>query len=208
MQKSGIERIIERITSEAEDRVRDVERRAREKNAELLRSFEERAAQESAEALAASEKACAALIGRKTGEAEMRARAALLKAKQGLIEQVFDMAKEKLLAMDDAAKTEFLAGLAAAASASGREEIVLSRSDANLGMAVCEKANAALGAQGRNAELSLAPEARDIEGGLYLCDTGAQSGEAGGVETNASLPVLMAESRDALMPEIVRILFG
>ena len=88
----------------------------------------------------------------------------------------------------------------AAEAASGEEEVLLSEADAAaVGAEVVEKANAALAAAGKTAQLKLAGEARAIAGGLIL--------RAGDIETNCSIDALLSLNREALAAQVAGILF-
>jgi len=192
----GIENIALRIREDAEQEAKallaDAEKRAEEAKAAADR-----------DAAALKEELC------REGENEARRqydlllaaeetenRKQLLSAKQELVARTFDRAVERLCALEDEPYALLLAKLAAAASETKREQIILNERDrARVGSRVAEEANRLSGGS-----LSLAEETRPIVGGLILSQ--------GKIEVNCALDTLAALRRNELAGKVSALLFG
>ena len=108
--------------------------------------------------------------------------------------------RQKLLPRVELPVADGVLAALAAEAASGGEEMLLSEADAAaVGAEVVEKANAALAAAGKKAQLKLSAETRDIAGGLIL--------RAGDIEVNCSIDALLSLNREALAAQVAGILF-
>lgn len=133
--------------------------------------------------------------------ADMEARKSVLACKQQIVAQAFELAEQKLLALSGEDYIAFLAGLAAKASVSGREEIVLNAADRErIGKRVAARANELLASQGRAARLTLSAETGDFTGGLILRD--------GDISVNCTVAALIAEARQTQASEVAAELFA
>ena len=129
--------------------------------------------------------------------AQLETRKKLLETKQLLVDEAFDDALKQLCALEGPAAVELLAKLAAAASVTGREEVLLAEKDRSaIGAQVIDRANALL----QDGRLTLAAEALPIPGGLVLRD--------GPVETNCSFDTLVQLRRSELAAPVAKLLFG
>jgi V/A-type H+-transporting ATPase subunit E len=121
--------------------------------------------------------------------------------KQSVITEAFDRAEKRLLAMSGDEYINFLAGQAARASVTGREEIVLSQKDKKTyGSKVVSKANALLGTMGKSGKLTLAEEEGDFSGGLVL--------RQGNVSVNCTVAALMEQARETMASVVATELFN
>lgn len=133
--------------------------------------------------------------------ADMEARKSILACKQAIVGETFDRAEAKLRALAGDEYIDFLAGQAARAAVTGREEIVLSEKDkASIGDKVAKKANDLLRAEGKDAGLVLAAEAGSFSGGLLLKD--------GNITVNCTLEALMAQAREEQAAAVAAELFS
>ena len=129
--------------------------------------------------------------------AQMDAKKLLLAAKQACIDEAFDKAQEKLLALPDGEYAELLAKLAVKAAKTGKEEILLSAKDRKrVGEQVVSKANAL----GKGMALTLGKETRDMAGGLILRD--------GSVEINCAFETQMRVLRESMASDVAALLFA
>ena len=104
--------------------------------------------------------------------------------------------KEKPTPIQDETE-DMLAGLAAKASSTGREEVILSQKDrARYGKQVVTQANERLG----DGHLTLSVQTRPIRGGLILSD--------GDVEVNCTFETLVRLLRGEMDRTVVEVLFG
>ena len=198
---NGVERIAERILRDAQNEAAGIKTASDENCAVIDAQYEKQAKDAAASILEAAEKEAGELIKRMKGEADMRARSALLEEKQSLMQKAFEAAQQELLNMDEETYRAFLVKLACRASVSGQEELVLNAKDlARFGRGLCDDVNKALTEAGRKAQLTLCEEPADIDGGCKL--------RSGSVETNCSIGTLIDAQKDALVPQVAAMLFG
>jgi V/A-type H+-transporting ATPase subunit E len=107
---------------------------------------------------------------------------------------------QKLLTLPEAEYVDLLARLAAEASSTGNEEIVLSAKDLNTcGHKVLESANHLLAKAGKADKLTLSANTGEFDGGLLL--------RSGKIETNCTLDTILRLSKEELIPEVSAALF-
>lgn len=198
---NGIEKITARIETEA---VADAARMAEEAEVQCqaIRAEGEAKAQESYwRRVKEGVKAAEARAERLSKAADMEARKSVLACKQAIVGEAFDKAEAKLRALSGDAYIDFLAGQAAKASSTGREELVLAAKDRTaIGDKVAKKANALLAAEKKTAKLVLAAETGDFSGGLVLKD--------GNITVNCTLEALMAQAREEQAAQVAAELLG
>lgn len=194
---TGIEKITQRIDADAQAEVNAILSRAQEQADATAQRYQAEADKVSAEVLAKGEADAREREERLCSAAEMRSKQLLLKTRQEMLDEAFRLALEKLQSLPPAEMTELLAKLAAQASSSGTEQVVLDEATrAQCGPQVVARANELLGDRGR---LSLAPEAGRFQGGLVLSD--------GGVEVNCAFPTLVRLARNQTAGEVAKVLF-
>jgi V/A-type H+-transporting ATPase subunit E len=141
------------------------------------------------------------IVRRAKSAAELDARQQLLASKQKMIQQAFDKALEHLLNLPDQEYVSLLGHLAAQASNTGSEIVLLSPKDQQrFGEQVIQAANQQLIASGKTGALTLSTETRPIIGGLLL--------KAGDIEVNCTLDSIVGLSRDDLALEVAAALFA
>jgi V/A-type H+-transporting ATPase subunit E len=124
-----------------------------------------------------------------------------LACKQSIVADAFDKAEEKLLSLSGDGYIDFLAGQAARAAHSGKEEIVLNGKDKKLyGSKVLQKANSLLVGMGKAGKLTLSEEEGTFAGGLML--------RQGSVSVNCTVEALMAEARQSMASSVAAELFS
>ncbi len=196
----GTEKIIAHIRADAEAQSAEILARAEEQCAAIRADFEEKARERYNERLLAGEKACEDRVDSMDRIARMEARKGLLALKQEMVSRSFDLACDKLTSLPEADYVELLAKLAAEASVTGGEEIVLNARDrAAVGEKAVKAANAKLAAAGRPAKLRLSPEEGAFAGGLLL--------RRGSIETNCSAELLVELRRGEMSSELAGVLF-
>jgi len=132
--------------------------------------------------------------------AELEGRKAVLAAKQGLIEELFQKSVEQLRGLPDAEYEKTLAGMVAA-SAEGGEEVILAEADrARVSKGFIDGVNKQLEAAGKKGGLKLSEEKRAIASGFVL--------KQGDVEVNNSFESIVKTQRDGLEALAVKMLFG
>ena len=198
---NGIEKITARIETDA---VAEAARMAEEAaaQAEAIRAEGETKAQESYwQKLQAGVKAAEDRVQRLAKAADMEARKSVLSCKQAIVAEAFDKAEARLRALSGEAYVDFLAGQAARAAVTGREEMVLSAADRKeYGAAAVKKANALLADAGKTGELTLSDQEGDFQGGLVLKD--------GNVSVNCTVAALMEQARIDMASSVAAELFS
>lgn len=194
-----IEKITQRIFSDAKKEAAKLKKKAEEEANKILR-----------EALAEAEKKGAVLLEKAKIRAQeekkrilalarLQSRDLVLTEKSQAVELAFQQALEKVLSLPDEEYLALMEKMLLEAVQTGEEEVIVSpkdkkRNDQDFLNAVNRK----LVDRGKRGDLKLAAEARDLKGGFVL--------KAGGVETNSSLPVLIEALRDELEVEVVKVL--
>lgn len=193
----GTEKIIAHIRSDAEAQCGAILAEAQAKCDAIRADFAAQAAEAYAERIRAGVKSCAdegdsaARLGR------MEAKKELLALKQEMISRSFDKAAEMLVSLPEADYAALLAKLAASASVTGGEEIVLNAADrARVGEAVVKAANEKLGDKGA---LTLSEATGAFDGGLIL--------RRGNIEVNCTSSLLVELCRGELSAAVAGVLF-
>lgn len=192
----GIERITDRIGADVQAEIGGVMGKAQAKADEIRQGYEAQAAKARTEAENRSRKAAEDREARLVDAAEMDRRKLLLSAKQEMVGKAFDLALEKLCAMEDARYAAVTAKMLAEAAPSGRGTVYFPDGKAAVGAEAVKQANAILGEKGK---LTLAPETRPIQGGFLLVD--------GSVEVNGTFETLVRFQKGTMASEVAKILF-
>ena len=127
---------------------------------------------------------------------QMEARKAILALKQDMVSKSFEKACEMLVQLPKDKYIALLAKLAAQASVTDDEEIVLNAKDRTaVGAAVTERANALLS----GGKLSLSADTGDFAGGLIL--------KRGNIEANCTIELLVELCRGDMSAQLAKVLF-
>lgn len=193
----GTEKIIAHIQADAKSQADAILAEA-EKQCEAIRAdYDKKAAQVYAEKVRTGTKACQDQVDSVQRIARMEAKKALLSVKQEMVAKSFEQAQELLTSLPEDQYVAFLAKLAARASVSGDEEIVLNERDREaVGEAVVKAANALL----KGGRLSLSERTGSFAGGLIL--------SRGNVEANCTAELLVELCRGEMSVEIADMLFA
>lgn len=193
----GTEKIIAHIQADAQAQCDAVLAAAKEKCDAIREDYAKQAAEAYAERIRAGVKSCAdegesaARLGR------MEAKKTLLAVKQEMISRSFDEAARQLVSLPEEQYVALLAKLAAAASVTGEEKIVLNAADrTRVGEAVVKAANEKLGEKGK---LTLSDAAGEFDGGLIL--------RRGNIEVNCTSSLLVELCRGEMSAAIAGVLF-
>lgn len=163
---NGIEKITQRIASDAQAEVDRILGDARDEAGRIAANYRAQADAEAAELAAKNEKAAAEREERLVSAAQMEARKVQLAAKQEMLEKAYIQALDKLCALPEEQYVAILADLLVKASSNGKEEAVFSQEDRErVGEAAVAKANELSGKQ-----LRLSEETQPIRGGFILKD--------------------------------------
>lgn len=119
--------------------------------------------------------------------------------RQGLLDEVFEKASERLITLDDDAYCKLMGSLLVKAVETGSEEVVVGKDENRLDGGFVKQVNRDLG-PGFKGNLQLASDRANISGGFIL--------RRGKVRTNVSAEVLISQAREALELEISAELFS
>lgn len=193
---NGIEKITQRIASDAQAEVDRILGDARDEAGHIAASYRAQADAEAAELAAKNEKAAAEREERLASAAQMEARKIQLAAKQEMVEKAYIQALDKLCALPEEQYVALLADLLVKASSNGKEEAVFSKEDRErVGKAAVEKANGLSGKQ-----LRLSEETQPIRGGFILKDKN--------VEVNCTFETLVRLQKAETAGAVVKKLFA
>lgn len=197
---NGIEKITSRITSDSDQEIAVLLERAKREAAAITDSFREIAKSEYDETVKKAAKNAKERSERLAGVAQLDAKKLILAAKQEMLDLAFSQALSKLTELPEDQYIGTLAKLAAGASSSGNEEIILSQGDrARFGKKVVSAANALLEQAGRPAGLTLSEQSRPMKGGLYL--------KNGNIENNCTFEIIIRLLRERMSGDVARVLF-
>lgn len=219
---TGLDKIIDRILSDAKDRARDILESASKDCRAMAQEFADKAEKIRTDIESDAESRGEAIVSRARSAAAMERRSLLAATKAALIDEAFCAARAEVLDTKFGKYRELLTALltgalveeaknADQAIAFGDEvsefdtyEVLMNEADrAAYGAAVVEGAKRAalryIGAA-RTEKVQLSHEVADIDGGLVL--------RYGNVETNCSLSMLMTEMRRSLEGRVAAILFA
>ena len=193
----GTEKIIAHIQADADAQAGAILAEAEAKCADIRAKYEEEASRLYSDRIREGVKACQDQVDSVQRIARMEAKKALLSVKQEMVAKSFDQAQELLTSLPEEQYVAFLAKLAARASVSGDEEIVLNERDREaVGEAVVKAANALL----KGGKLSLSERTGSFAGGLIL--------SRGNVEANCTAELLVELCRGEMSVEIADMLFA
>jgi V/A-type H+-transporting ATPase subunit E len=197
---NGINKITDKIAEDARLEADSIIANAKAQAAEIANKYAVLAKEESRVLLAAGEVRSKGILNRAVSAAEKESKQQLLATKQKMISKAFDIALQKLIALPENEYIDLLSRLAANASTTGSETLVLSSRDLNAyGDRILKGANEILAKAGKKDSLNLYIEAGSFESGLML--------KSGKVETNCTLDAILRVSKEDLSPEVALALF-
>lgn len=193
----GTEKIIAHILADAKEQADAILAQAEQQCALIRAEFDEKAKAAYTERVRKGVADCQDRVDSMDRIARMEAKKGLLALKQQKVAQAFDLAGRKIVELPAEQYTAFLAKLAARASVTGDEEIVLNARDReSIGTDVTAQANALLG----EGKLSLSDATGAFVGGLIL--------RRGSIEANCTVELLVELCRSEMSAEIAKLLFA
>ncbi|MDI6822475.1 MAG: V-type ATP synthase subunit E [Actinomycetota bacterium] len=196
-----IEKIIERIKSDAEKDASYIRDEAKAKADEILESAGREAESIKSKILATAQAQAEEEKKRILSLARLESRNSILSQKQDAVGSAFKGALDKLLSLPSKEYQELLKKMIVNAATTGEEEIILSPRDRErITNNFVEEVNSILVKQGKKGNLKLAEETRDIRGGFIL--------RSDKIEANNSFPALLETLREEIEPQVLKILFG
>lgn len=226
---NGLDKITARIAQDGQKEIDEALNKARAEAAEIAAQYEARGKAEAQKILDRGKQAARQREERLESVAQLEGRKTMLAAKQEMLDEAFQRAKKKLLALPQEKYVALLADLAVKASATGREKLIFSPTDrAQVGKAVVLAANeklakaavpdkpgkaprgragaalkaaaTAMGAVAKGtAMLTVAEETRPMDGGFIL--------SSGSVEVNCTFDTLVRLQRSELSAQVAKVLF-
>ena len=193
----GTEKIIAHILADAKEQADAILAQAEQQCADIKAEYDAKAKEAYTERIRRGVADCQDRVDSMDRIARMEARKGLLALKQQKVSDSFDLACEKIVNLPAGQYTAFLAKLAAKASVTGDEEIVLNAKDASaVGSAVVDAANALLG----NGKLTLSEKTGSFAGGLIL--------RRGSIEANCTAELRVELCRSEMSAQIAKLLFA
>ena len=193
----GTEKIIAHILADAKEQADAILAQAEQQCATIRAEFDEKAKAAYSERVRKGVSDCQDRVDSMDRIARMEAKKGLLALKQQKVSEAFDLAGKKIVELPAEQYAAFLAKLAARASVTGDEEIVLNARDReSIGAEVTAKANALLG----EGKLSLSDKTGTFSGGLIL--------RRGSIEANCTVELLVELCRSEASAEIAKLLFA
>lgn len=193
---NGVEKIIEQIRNDIQQEIDVMLAAAEEKAAAIKANYEAQAQEIYKEALNKGKQGAEDRLERQIRVAELEARKLLLEAKQNKINEAFQLAHKRLLALERDDQVALNARLIAFNAHSGQETIIMNQKDHDtIGKYVVAEANALV----ENGAFMLSDETRDMEGGLVI--------SAGDIEVNCAYNTILRILRDDLAGDVAKILF-
>ena len=193
----GIENITGRIQADAQAEIDKILADAKAQAAEITARYDAQAQKEAEDIAARGKKNAAEREERLASVAQMEAKKLTLAAKQEMLDKAFDLALDRLVSLPDEEYIDLLAGLAASAASTGREQLIFSQKDrTRVGKKVVAAANGKLAVNGH---LTLSEQTRPMRGGFILSD--------GDVEVNCAFETLVRLQRGEISGEVAKVLF-
>lgn len=191
---NGLEAILNRIMTDAEDRIRDIREQADARCAEILEQAGQEAARITEDARRKAAEQAETLIRRSESLSSLEARKSILAGRQALIDETIDQAASRLAAMSDADKIRLYHRLLLE-SASGNETVVFAGQDMVLASQLLETVN-----REKGWKLALDSAPGTFSGGLIL--------RKDLIETNLTVDLLIRSRRPELVSLAAKALFG
>lgn len=191
---NGLEAILNRIMTDAEDRIRDIREQADARCAEILEQAGQEATRITDDARRKAAEQSETLFRRSESLSSLEARKSILAGRQALIDETIDQAASRLAAMPDAEKSRLYHRLLME-SAGGNETVVFAGQDMALARQLLETVNRE---KGWNLVLDSNPGM--FSGGMIL--------RKDLIETNLTVDLLIRSRRPELVSLAAKALFG
>lgn len=193
----GTEKIIAHIRSDAEAEAAAILSKAQQECETIRADYEQKARAVYAEKIRSGVKDCEDRVDSMDRIAQMEAKKSVLALKQEMVSESFAKAQEMLVSLPESEYVALLAKLAANASVTGDEKVVLNGRDR---AAVGTKAVCAANEKLCGGRLTLSDETGDFAGGLVL--------RRGNIEVNCTAELLVELCRDEMSSELANVLFA
>jgi V/A-type H+-transporting ATPase subunit E len=191
---NGLEAILNRIKTDAEDKIRDINDQANARCSELLTAADHDAEKIISDAKRLADVQATVLLRRSESLSALETRKLVLSARQTLINEVIGQAADYLVSLPDDEKQVLYQRLLLT-HAQGDESVVFAQKDAALSERVLSTTN-----QEKNWHLTAAPEQGNFSGGVVL--------RQGLIVTNLTLELLIRSNRPELISLAAHALFS
>ena len=192
----GTEKIIAHIRSDAKAQADAILAQAEQQCASIREDYDKKAKEVYAERIRLGTTDCQDKLESMERIDRMEARKSLLALKQELVSKSFEMAREKIIGLPEQQYIALLAKLAADASVTGDEEIVLNARDKE---AIGEKLAAEVNKKLQGGKLRISESVGEFDGGLIL--------RRGSIEVNCTIELLVELCRNDMSAKIAGVLF-
>lgn len=197
---AGIENLKKRILKDDEEKAKQIENDAVLRARDIVKKAEDKAKTILEDAKIKAEKDGISSMDRIIARAELDARNMVLAAKQEIIGNILDLARESINNMDSKEYTDFIHQLLLSSAETGEEEVIFSEKDKKrIESGLIVAVNAELKAKGKKGALKVSGDTRNIESGFVL--------KQGGVEINCSIDSQIRMLRDSIEGELAGLLF-
>lgn len=196
---SGLDKIIGQIEQEAKDAAAAITKKAEQERETILSQAKAQCQEIAAQAAQQAQAARSSALERGDSAAQMQRKTAILSAKQRIISETIDAARDAMCALESDAYFALIEKMAGMFARPQSGEIFFSQKDlARLPAGFAEKLQAIAAQCGGS--LTLSQQTRELDGGFVLA--------YGGIEENCSFEALFASQRDQLQDKVHAMLFA
>ena len=197
----GIEKITARIAADAASEIGAVRAESERRCSEIRAEYDKKAQETYEGILRSGMKDAEQFASRIERTAQLDAKKEILGLRQEMVSEAFRLAEQKLAGMPEEEYLAFLTRLALEAVSTGTEELVMNEAQRDtLGEKLAAAVNAARKEAGKNGEVTVAQDTREITGGFILRQEK--------VEVNCTLDLMLELIRNEVAAEVARVLFG
>ncbi|SKA90785.1 V/A-type H+-transporting ATPase subunit E [Caloramator quimbayensis] len=198
---AGIDNLKNRLLEDDKKRAAEIENEAKVKADEIINGAKLKASDILEDIKQRAEKDGKERKERLIARAQLDARNSILKAKQQAIDKVFSLVIERVSSMNKTEYEDFIKKLLINNVETGEEEVIFSNNDKErINSNVIDEVNNELKRQGKNGNLKLSSDTRNILSGFIL--------KRGGLEINCSIDSQIRAFRENLEGEIATLLFS
>lgn len=196
-----IKNLTSKILKDAEERREEILASANNEKEKILSKRKEEAKKAEAEMIEKAKSEAQSKKERIVSSAELEVRNNKLKAKQEIINEIFEKSVIELCNIKDSDLKEFFKAVVLNSNITGVENVILNESGKKaITEEVIGEVNKELAKKGQKGELTLSDETRNFKGGFIL--------EKDGIEINNTFEALVSSLRDELEFEVARVLFS
>ncbi|GAA0746136.1 V-type ATP synthase subunit E [Clostridium oceanicum] len=198
---SNLDNLTSKILEDSNKRVKSILDKAENEKKSIIDSKVKTAKDEAENILKKSQIEAKSKAERVISNTYLKVRNEKLRAKQEIVDSVFDKAVESLNKMSKDKYLKFVKDVIGSLDIDGDEELIVSKEDAKkIDDKFLNELNNELANKGKKSQLKLSQEKRDLNGGFILYKNG--------IEINNSYDALVFSLRDELEQEIVSALFS